>query len=95
MANRHSHKKQRAEIRARMAQTGESYQKARQALLVRRDVPERHVDLVPFSFFGVPMTLATMVTGPIHAVAVLRATPRGSRSFGLPVATWLRPRGWN
>jgi hypothetical protein len=32
MANRHCHKKLRAEIRSRMARTGESYQKARGVL---------------------------------------------------------------
>jgi hypothetical protein len=95
MANRHSHKKLRAEIRARMAKTGESYQTARQRILMRANEQHPEVDLVPFRFFGVPMTLATAEGRSVHSVAVLRATPKFSRSYPLPLAAWLLPRGVN
>ncbi len=93
MANRHSHKKLRAEVRARMATTGESYQTARKRVLAR----SRHtaVDLVPFRFFGVPMTLATAEGSVLHSVAVLRHAPRSARRYTLPFAAWLRPHGVN
>lgn len=63
MANRHSHKKLRAEIRARMASTGESHQTALRRILASRS-HERRVegsgvpDLIATSYFGVPITLA-------------------------------------
>jgi hypothetical protein len=62
MANRHSHKKLRADIRSRMAATGESYQKARQRILSGGAMPARNgdVDLVATSYFGMPITLATI-----------------------------------
>lgn len=95
MANRHSHKKLRAEVYARMAQTGESYQAARQRIVMRTREKGSPVDLVPFRFFGMPMTLATTEGGVVHSVAVLRATPTSSRSYPLPLAAWLLPRGVN
>lgn len=62
MANRHSHKKLRAEIRARMAATGESHQTALQRLRrLRRDerVGGRAVpELIAATYFGIPITLA-------------------------------------
>jgi hypothetical protein len=63
MANRHSHTKLRAEIRARMASTGESYQTAHRRILAlrssaprveRTDVP----DLIATTYFGMPITVA-------------------------------------
>ncbi len=95
MANRHSHKKLRAEIRARMAETGESYQAARQRILACPRTKQARVDLVPFRFFGVPMTLATAEGSVVHSVAVLRSTPTSGRSYPLPLAAWLMPRGVN
>jgi hypothetical protein len=95
MANRHSHKKLRAEIRARMAQTGESYQAARHRILLRIKVKRARVDLVPFRFFGMPMTLATSEGDVVHAVAVLRSTPTSARSYPVPLAAWLSPQGVN
>lgn len=95
MANRHSHKKLRAEIHARMAKTGESYQAARQRILLRTHEQGPEVDLVPFRFFGVPMTLATTEGKVVHAVGVLRATLKSSRSYPLPLAAWLLPQGVN
>ena len=73
MANRHSHKKLRAEIRARMAKTGQSYQAARQRILARTADHGPAVDLVPFRFFGLPMTLAIAEGGVVQSVAVLRS----------------------
>jgi hypothetical protein len=95
MSNRHTHKKLRAEARARMVRTGESYQLARQRILSRSHDPSMGVDLVPFRFFGVPMTLATAEGSAVHSIAVLSATPRSSRSYSLPLAAWLSPRGVN
>ncbi len=63
MANRHSDKKLRAEIRARMASTGESHQAAHRRILASRSaargiertgVPE----LIATTYFGVPVTVA-------------------------------------
>ncbi len=65
MANRHTHKKLRAEIRARMAVTGESHQTALQRIMALRgnDRPPAGPgvpDLIPISYFGVPITLAAL-----------------------------------
>jgi hypothetical protein len=95
MANRHSHKKLRAAVYARMARTGESYQAARQRIVTCPREEGSPVDLVPFWFFGMPMTLATTVGGVVQSIAVLRATPTSSRSYPLPLAVWLLPRGVN
>jgi hypothetical protein len=63
MGNRNHHKKLRAEARATMASTGESYQKVLVRLrsrAPRRPVAEAHrVDLLPILYFGLPVTLAT------------------------------------
>ena len=95
MANRHSHKKLRAEIRARMATTGESYQAAQQRILLRPRDERTRVDLVAFRFFGVPLTLATTEGGLVHSVAVLGPTPVPGPSYRLPLAAWFSPRGVN
>lgn len=94
MANRHSHKKLRAEVRARSAETGESYQAARAHILARRS-RDTAVDLIPFRYFGVPMTLATAAVNGVQSVAVLRHAPTSARLYPLPLATWLRPQGVN
>jgi hypothetical protein len=94
MANRHSHKKLRAEIRERMAKTGESYQAARARILVR-PCAQAAIDLVPFQFFGVPMTLMTAEGRIVDSIAVLRATSRSAPPYPLPLAALLRPRGAN
>ena len=98
MANRHTHKKLRAEIRARMAETGESYQTAWHRVLAH--VPERpkhatRVDLVPFTYFGVPITLATSEALAFQLVTVIRHAPQHAHSWTPPVTTWLHPRGVN
>jgi hypothetical protein len=93
MANRHAHKKLRAAIRARMKSTGESYQKVRACLLAS---PLPHVDLVPFTWFGVPVTLATMESNGV-AIALLvpssRLWPRGYPYPLAPLRAAMRPRG--
>ncbi len=94
MANRHSHKKLRAEILGRMARTGESYQAAREHIVRRSTEARTEIDLVPFRFFGVPMTLTTSEGSVVHSVAVL-GRPRSSRSFPLPFVAWLSPQGVN
>lgn len=58
MGNRHHDKKLRAEVRARMARTGETYQQALGRIRGRR--PSPHVDLVAFDWFGAPAALATI-----------------------------------
>jgi hypothetical protein len=62
MANRHAHKKLRAAIRARMAATGESYQKARACILSQRRLPHVRADLLALTWYGLPVTLATYET---------------------------------
>ena len=69
MANRHSHKKLRADIQQRMAATGESYQGARQRILLGEAGRVRGgggggggAELVAASYFGIPVLLATFET---------------------------------
>lgn len=83
MGNRRHHKRMRADVRATMAVTGESYQ---QALARLRDarrraaMPTRDVDLIPIEYFGVPVTLATFeILGDLSCVAI------SGRRFPLPV----------
>jgi hypothetical protein len=62
MGNRHHHKRMRAEVRAAMAATGESYQQALSRLRNARRkaaAPTRDVDLIRIQYFGIPVTLAT------------------------------------
>jgi hypothetical protein len=99
MANRHSHKKLRVQIRARMARTGESYQRARDHLLAseRSDTPPR-TDLVPFSYFGIPATLATIEDRGLTVFSVLPSSTLWQKGYPhpLPISllrTALRPRG--
>lgn len=63
MANRHSHKKLRAEIRARMALTGESHQTAHRRIVSLRSSAQRGEragvpELIATTYFGVPITVA-------------------------------------
>lgn len=94
MANRHSHKKLRAEILARMTRTGESYQRARQRILAdaQDSAPRLDADLVRFRFFGAPMTLATTAGGVVDTVAILNGR---ERPLPVPRLVWLLPRGVN
>jgi hypothetical protein len=99
MANRHTHKKLRAEIRARVRATGETFQQARARILSRTTSPSgAPTDLVAFSYFGLPGTLATFET---QGVAMLAFVP-SSRSWGrgcshpFPLPFWRslsQPRG--
>jgi hypothetical protein len=104
MANRHSHKKLRVEIRARMLETGESYQAARHRIL---GSPRRHpagvrltgvlageVDLIPVTFFGVPLTLATGKSAFFHSVTVVGHAKQSAPNW-MPLSVWLRPQGVN
>jgi hypothetical protein len=86
MANRHANKKLRAAIRARMATTGETYQRAFEALRARkgasngirgtsrgapRPADVPRTDLVACSYFGVPGVVATMeMQGRAFAVMI-------------------------
>jgi hypothetical protein len=76
MANRHAHKKLRAEIRARMAETGESYQKARTCILAQKSgASDPKADLVHCSYFGFPLALAT-IEARGTAIAILVPSSR-------------------
>jgi hypothetical protein len=99
MSNRHAHKKLTAEIRARMAKTGERYQTARDRILARPRDPASAVDLVPCARFGVPTTLAILSTHSLHWIAWLGHAPRSGRAVVPASAPFamvaLRPRGVN
>jgi hypothetical protein len=101
MANRHANKKLRAEILARMRETGESYQTAYARVVARARLPDaaRTADLVACTRFGVPMTLITFSGGPLQWFALVGQAPP-TASTRVPVAplssmTALRPRGVN
>jgi hypothetical protein len=72
MGNRHHHKKLRAEVRARMARTGEGYQRALARILEERTArPANAVDLVRIDYFGASAALATFeVAGRLACVVV-------------------------
>ena len=74
MGNRHHNRKLRAAVRAAMARTGESYQKALARLQSARQVSialPRDVDLIPIDYFGVPLTLATFeLVGALSCVVM-------------------------
>jgi hypothetical protein len=78
MANRHAHKKLRAEIRARMALTGETYQQAQARLRSLRppalasDPGGPRADLIAVAYHGLPATLATI---QMHGMAVAFLMP--------------------
>ncbi len=99
MANRHSHKKLRADIRVRMAATGESYQTARHRILLGTS-PREHdvdVDLLATEYFGMPITLATFpAIEPLGRPAIVRVPSAQATIAELPYRTPLmmvRPRG--
>jgi hypothetical protein len=89
MGNRHHHKKLRAEVRAAMTVTGESYQQVLCRLRgVRSSAPalEPRIDLIPIQYFGIPATLATFeILGDLSCVALWgsRSSPPNSPFFGL------------
>jgi len=90
MANRHTHKKLRAEIRARIKATGETYQQARARILSRAtSLNVARTDLVPLVYFGLPATLATF---EVRGVAVFAFVPSSTlwgrcepRQYPLPL----------
>ncbi|HYQ29209.1 MAG TPA: hypothetical protein VER04_18385 [Polyangiaceae bacterium] len=61
MGNRHHNKQLRAQVRARMAKTGESYQQALSRLSPRPSLGAQttDVDFLRIDYFGTPLTLAT------------------------------------
>jgi hypothetical protein len=80
MGNRHHHKKLRAEVRARMASTGESYQTALARIQARRSASavRSPMDLVSVEYFGVTATLATYeIAGRLACVIVSSPHHRG------------------
>jgi hypothetical protein len=107
MANRHSHKKLRELARRRMAETGESYQKALHAVATpptgvsaargrqaaRDGMP---VDLIAAHYFGLPVTLATFEAAlPLGRPLILRVPSSRlpwSGPLPLPLAM-VRPAG--
>ncbi len=73
MANRHAHKKLRAEVRARMAASGESYQQAHARVATRPIwATSPQTDLVPVSYFGIPLALATI---EMHGMSIAVLVP--------------------
>lgn len=101
MGNRHGNKKLRLAARARMARTGESYQKALSSLR-ELDAPEQPsmrygatdngVDLLPIRYFGAPAALATFEIAGRLAVLVV-SSPHRPAPFPLnPIASLGSPR---
>ncbi|AUX19809.1 hypothetical protein SOCEGT47_002620 [Sorangium cellulosum] len=94
MGNRHHNKKLRADVRAKMARTGESYQKALARLLAERSAPGpvRGVDLVPIDYFGAPAALATFeIAGRLACLVV--SSPHHPRPFPRGPLVALAARG--
>jgi hypothetical protein len=90
MANRHAHKKLRAEIRARMRVTGESYQRARARILRSGRV---RAELTVAQHFGRPRTIATI---EVYGVALNMVVPRlDARDTPLSTLRASLPRGVN
>jgi hypothetical protein len=92
MGNRHGHKQLRRAARARMANTGESYQQARSSLLAQRQPlplarPETEAssigaDLMPIRYFGLPLAMATFqIAGKLAVLAL--SGPQGRGPFPL------------
>jgi hypothetical protein len=85
MANRHHHKKLRAEARARMARTGESYQQARQRVLAPPSSAAVQAfsgfDLLEFSYFGKPAILASWHSYGVAVAIVLSEAVRRPLMF--------------
>ena len=85
MGNRHGNKKLRLAVRARMARTGESYQKALSSLLhldvptqtsMRWEATDNGVDLLPIRYFGAPAAIATFeIAGRLAVVVVSSPGP--------------------
>jgi hypothetical protein len=99
MANRHAHKKLRAEVRARMAATGETHQQALTRIQARRpSVSAPGMDLVGFSYFGIPATLATLEMNGFTVFAVVPSSRWWGHGYPHPfpfplVRALMLPRG--
>jgi len=83
MGNRHGNKKLRLAVRARMATTGESYQKALAALTSqprpeRLERPRYAVDLIPVRYFGTPAAMATFEIAGRYAVVMISRVHLGN-----------------
>lgn len=92
MANRHANKRLRAAVRARMASSGESYQRAHAHLLRKRSAATRGVDLLTCRWFGIPITLATIDVG--LGMSVVGIAAGGPATWRLSFR-WLDGRGLN
>jgi hypothetical protein len=78
MGNRHHHKKLRAQVRARMGRTGESYQQALAQITAERSLPRSghsSVDLLRIEYFGVTATIATYELAGRLACVVVSSRP--------------------
>lgn len=87
MGNRHHDKKLRAEVRARMARTGETYQQALERIRGRRrarDPRDPEVDLVAIDWFGGTAALATIRNMGITSFFVVSA-PASRGPFAVPM----------
>ena len=101
MGNRHGNKKLRLAVRARMARTGESYQKALSSLLhlevptqapTRREPTDNVVDLLPIRYFGVPAAVATFEIAGRLAVLVVSSPHRPAPFPQNPIVALGPPR---
>jgi hypothetical protein len=73
MANRHAHKRLRAEVRARMRKTGASYQRTLERI---RKQSRARVALTPILVFGHPRAIATLeLHGMVMNVVVGSGAP--------------------
>jgi hypothetical protein len=79
MANRHANKKLRSAIRARMAKTGEGYQRARERICARHV----RVSLTPATMFGQPRAIATIEMHGMVVNVVVGSTVLLRRASGL------------
>jgi hypothetical protein len=84
MANRHAHKKLRAEICARMRKTGESYQKARASILSERRLPNVRADLLAVTWYGLPVTLATYETNDLSGAILIPSSKLWGHGYPNP-----------
>lgn len=92
VANRHANKRLRAAVRARMASSGESYQRAHARLLRERGALVPGVDLLACKWFGIPITVATIEIG--LGMSVVGIAAAGPASWRLSFR-WLASRGLN
>ena len=101
MGNRHGNKKLQLAVRARMATTGQSYQKALSSLLqlgepmrasARRAATDNGVDLVPIRYFGAHAAIATFEIAGRLAVLVVSSPHRAAPFPQNPIVALGPPR---